>query len=165
MRVVMNNCVGAFRADAIALLSQMQSILSEWLAMPRALEQCPIRCRTWRAQLYEVAGHARAAGLHAYSSLSVRIGERLEPSFRSEDIPRSQIQLLLRWAQASLGYLRQGADCNSAVELVALLDVSQESRQGAEERAFLLRGLIEDHEREGQLGTRSEPDLRSVGRR
>jgi len=153
------------RADAIALLSRMQSSLSEWLAMPPALEPYPVSCRAWRSQLYEVACHARSAGLHAYSSLSVRIGEQLEPSFRSGDTPRSAVQLLLHWSHASLGYLRQNAAFKSAAELVDLLDMSYANHYGAEERACLLRNLIEDHESGAHRCAQSEPSLRCAGTR
>ena len=149
-------------ANAIARLSRMRSSLSEWLAMPPALEQCPASCWVWRAQLYEVACHARLAGLHAYSSLSLRIGEQLEPSFRSNDMPRCAVKLLLHWSHASLRYLRHASDFGSSAELVSLLDMAYANYYGAEERAFLLRNLIEDH---GQRCTRSEPSLRSAGTR
>ena len=78
--------------EAIALLSSMRSSLSEWLAMPPALEQYPLLCRVWRGQLYEAARRARSAGLHAYSSLSLRIGEQIEPSLRSSDLPRWAVE-------------------------------------------------------------------------
>jgi hypothetical protein len=152
------------KTEAIALLSSMQSSLSEWLAMPPALEQYPMPCRLWRAQLHEVACHARSAGLHAYSSLSLRIGEQLEPSFRSNDMPRCAVQLLLYWSHASLRYLRHTADFRSATELVGLLRMScSPNYYGAEERACLLRNLIEDHESDGQLGARSERSSRWAG--
>jgi len=165
MRLMTKGDPAEGKADAIALLSRMQLSLSEWLAMPHALEQYPGCCRSWRAQLHEVACHARSAGLHAYSSLSARIGEQLEPSFRSNDMPRSAIQLLLLWSRASLRFLRPGADFGSAAELVGLLDMLYANYYGAEERASLLRYLIEDHESDGQLGARSEPSLRSAGTR
>ena len=152
------------KTDSIALLSWMQLSLSEWLAMPPALEQYPVSCPVWRAQLYEVARRARSAGLHAYSSLSLRIGEQLEPSFRSNDMPRFAVELLLRWSHASLHYLRHTAESTSAAELVGLLSMSRSPNcYGAEERACLLRNLIEDHERDPLLGARPEPSLRSDG--
>ena len=157
-----NGAQAAGNADAIALLWRMQLSLSEWLATPHALEQCPAS-RLWRALLHEVARHARSVGLHAYSSLSVRIGEQLEPSFRSNDMPRSAIQLLLLWSRASLRYLRQGADFGSAAELVGLLGMLYANYCGAEERAFLLRNLIEDHESDGPPGARLERSSRSAG--
>jgi hypothetical protein len=164
MRMMTKGGPAEGKTDALALLSRMQSSLSEWLAMPPALEQYPVSCRVWRAQLYEVACHARSAGLHAYSSLSLRIGEQLEPSFRSNDMPRCAVQLLLHWSHASLRYLRHTADFRSATELVGLLRMScSPNYYGAEERACLLRNLIEDHERDAQRCARSEPSSRSAG--
>lgn len=163
MRMMTKSSPSAGKAHAIALLSRMQLSLSEWLAMHHAPEQYAMSCPAWRALLHEVAGHARSAGLHAYSSLSVRIGEQLEPSFRSNDMPRSAIQLLLLWSRASLRYFRQSADFRSAAELVGLLRISHANYYDAEERAFLLRSLLEDRESDGQLGGRSEASSRSAG--
>jgi hypothetical protein len=165
MRLMTKGAPTEGKTDAIALLSAMQSSLSEWLAMPPALEQYPVSCRVWGAQLYEVACHARSAGLHAYSSLSLRIGEQLEPSFRSNDMPRYAVELLLRWSHASLRYLRHTAEFRSAAELVGLLSMSRSPNYyGAEERACLLRNLIEDHESDAQLCARPEPRSRSGGK-
>jgi len=164
MRMMTKSDPAEGKADAIALLSRMQSSLSEWLAMPPALEQYAACCRVWRAQFYEVACHARSAGLHAYSSLSLRIGEQLEPSFRSNDMPRCAVQLLLHWSHASLRYLRHTADFRSAAELVGLLDMLYANYYGAEERACLLRNLIEDHESDAERCVRSERSSRSAGR-
>ncbi len=163
MRMMTKGGPAGGKAEAIALLSRMQSNLAEWLAMPPALEPHSGSCRAWRAQLYEVACHARSAGLHAYSSLSVRIGEQLEPSFRSDDTPRSAVQLLLRWSHASLRYLRQNSDFSSAAELVDLLGMSYTNHYGAEERACLLGNLIEDYESGAHRCAQSEPSLRSAG--
>jgi hypothetical protein len=163
MRMMTNGGPAEGKTDALALLSRMQSSLSEWLAMPPALEQYPVSCRVWRAQLYEVACHARSAGLHGYSSLSLRIGEQLEPLFRSDDMTRCAVQLLLRWSQASLRYLRHTADFRSAAELVGLLCMSCSNYYGTEERACLLRNLIEDNASDAQLCARPEPSLRSAG--
>lgn len=154
------------KTEAIALLSWMQSSLSEWLSMPPALEQYPVSCPVWRAQLYEAACRARSAGLHAYSSLSLRIGKQLEPSFRSNDLPRWAVELLLRWSHASLRYLRHTAEFRSAAELVGLLSMSRSpDYYGAEERACLLRNLIQDHESDSQRCARQavEPRSRSAG--
>jgi hypothetical protein len=165
MRLMTKGAPTEGKTDAIALLSAMQSSLSEWLAMPPALEQYPVSCRVWGAQLYEVACHARSAGLHAYSSLSLRIGEQLEPSFRSNDMPRYAVELLLRWSHASLRYLRHTAEFRSAAELVGLLSMSRSPNYyGAEERACLLRNLIEDHESDAQRCARPEPRSRSGGK-
>ena len=163
MRMMTKGGPAKWKADAIALLSQMQLSLSECLAMPHAREQYPVSCRAWRALLHEVTCHARSAGLVAYSSLSARIGEQLEPSFQSNDMPRSAVQLVLLWSRASLRYFRQSSDFKSAAELVGLLRISHANYYGAEERAFLLRSLIEDHESDGQIGARSEPSSRSAG--
>jgi hypothetical protein len=143
------------KAEAIALLSSMQSSLSEWLAMPPALEHYPVPYRLWRAQLYVVVGRSRSAGLHAHSSLSLRIGEQLEPSFRSNDLPRWAVELLLRWSDASLRYLRHTTEFRHAAELVSLLSMSRSpDYYGAEERACLLRNLIEEHESDAQRSAR-----------
>jgi hypothetical protein len=154
------------KTEAIALLSSMQSCLSEWLALPPALEQNPMPCRLWRAQLYAVAGHARSAGLHAHSSLSLRIGEQLEPSFRSHDLPRWAVELLLHWSRASLRYLRHTAELRHAAELVGLLSMSRSpDYYGVEERACLLRNLIDDQESDAQRSARkaAEPASRPAG--
>lgn len=163
MRMMTKCCPAEGKADSIALLSRMQSSLTQWLAMPPALVPYPVSCRAWCAQLHEVACHARSAGLHAYSSLSVRIGEQLEPSFRSDDTPRSAVQLLLRWLQASLRYLRQSADFRNAAELVGVLGMSYANHYGAEERACLLGNLIEDYESSAHRCTQSKPSLGSAG--
>ena len=152
------------KASATALLARMHSSLSEWLAMPPGLEQCAAPCRAWRAQLHEVACQARSAGLYGFSSLSVRIGEQLEPSFQSNDLPRSEIRLLWRWSHASLQYLRDDADLKSAVGLVGLLRLSYANYYGAKERALLLRNLIEDLESDGMRGARSESSSCYAGR-
>jgi hypothetical protein len=155
------------KTEAIALLSSMQSSLSEWIAAPPALEQYPVPCRLWRAQLYAVASHARSAGLHAHSSLSLRIGEQLEPSFRSNDLPRWAVELLLHWSRASLRYLRHAAEPRHAAELVGLLSMSRSpDYYGAEERACLLRNLIDDQESDAERTARKalEPGSRPAGR-
>jgi hypothetical protein len=155
MRTVRKSAPLDGKTEAIAALSRMQSSFSEWLAMPTALEQHPMPCRLWRAQLYVVAGHARSAGLHAHSSLSLRIGEQLEPWFRSNDLPRWAVDLLLRWSHASLRYLRRTAEFRHAAELVDLLSMSRSpDYYGAAERACLLRNLIEDHESDARRSAR-----------
>ena len=148
--------------EAIALLSSMQSSLSEWFAMPPALEQYPVSCRVWRAQLYEVVRRARSAGLHAYSSLSLRIAEQLEPSFRSHDLPRWAVELLWSWCQASLRYLQHTTEFRHAAELVDLLRTSPSPDcYGAEERACLLRYLIEDPGSDAQCSAQQAAAPRS----
>lgn len=152
--------------DAIALLSSMQSSLSEWLAMPPALEHYPVSCPVWRAQLHEVARRARSAGLHAYSSLTLRIGEQIEPSFRSNNLPRRAVKLLLSWSNASLRYLRHAAEFRHAAELVGLLRMSHSPDcYGVEERTCLLRNLIEDHESVAQCSAQqaAKPGSCSTG--
>jgi hypothetical protein len=154
------------KTEAIALLSSMQSSLSEWRAMPPALEQSRMPCRLWRAQLYVVARHARSAGLHAHSSLSIRIGEQLEPWFRSHELPGWAVELLLHWSRASLRYLGQTTEPGHAAELAGLLDMSRSPEcYGAEERASLLRNLIDDQESEAQLSPREAggPGSRAAG--
>jgi hypothetical protein len=155
------------KTEALALLSSMQSSLSGWLARPPALEQYPVPCRLWRAQLYAVAGCVRLAGLHAHSSLSLRIGEQLEPSFRSNDLPRWAVELLLHWSRASLRYLRHTAELSHAAELVGLLSMScSPDYYGAEERACLLRNLIDDQESDAQRSARQpvKPGPNPAGR-
>jgi hypothetical protein len=151
------------KAEAIVLLSSMQSSLSEWLDVPTALEQYLMPCRLWRAQLYVVAGHARSAGLHAHSSLSLRIGEQLEPLFRSHDLPRWGVELLLHWSRASMRYLRHTAEFRHAAELVDLLNMSRSpDYYDPEERAYLLRNLIDDQQSHAQRSARqaAEPGSR-----
>jgi hypothetical protein len=165
MRMTRRGAPPEGKIDAIALLLGMQSSLSEWLAIPPAHEQYPATSRGWRAQLYEVACRARSAGLHAYASLSLRIGEQLEPSFRSNDLPRWAVELLFRWSHASLRYLRDTAEFGSAAELVGLLSMSRApDYYGAEERACLLRNLIEDHEKDARRCARqaAKPGSRSA---
>lgn len=155
MRMIRESAPPDGKTEAIARLSSMQSSLSEWLAMPPALEQCPVSCRAWRSQLYEVARHTRSAGLHAYSSLSLRIGEQLEPLFRSDDLARWAVELLLRWSRSSLHYLRDTAELRHAAELVGLLSMPHlPDYYGAEERACLLRNLIDDQEGDTQRSAR-----------
>jgi len=166
MRMMRKSAPPEGRTEAIEPLLSMQSSLSEWLAMPPALEHYPVSCRVWRGQLYEVAGRARSAGLHAYSSLSLRIGEQLEPPFRSNDLPRWAVELLWRWSHASLRYLRHTAEFRHAAELVDLLCMSRSPYcYGAEERACLLRNLIEDHESDAQRSAQqaAAPGSRSAG--
>jgi len=154
------------KTEAIALLTSMQSSLSEWLVMPPTLEHYPVPCRLWREQLHVVAGRSRSAGLHAHSSLSLRIGEQLEPLFRSNDLPRWAVELLLRWSQVSLRYLRHTADFRHAAELVGLLSMSRSlDYYGAEERACLLRNLIDDHQSDAQHSARqtAAPGSRCAG--
>ena len=154
------------KTEAIALLSSMQSSLSECLATSPTLEQYPMPCRLWRAQLYAVAGHARSAGLHAHSSLSLRIGEQLEPSFQSHDLPRWAVELLLHWSRASLGYLRHITELRHSAELASLLSLSRSpDYYGAEERACLLRNLIDDRESDAQRSARQagKPGSRPAG--
>lgn len=145
MRMMNNSAPPEGRTEAIALLSSMKSSMSEWLTKPPAIDPCPASYRVRRAQLYEVVRVARSAGLHAYSSLSLRIGEQLEPSFQSNDLPRWAVERLLNWSQASLRYLRHAAEFRNAAELVCLLQMTPSPDcYGAEERACLLRYLIED---------------------
>jgi len=147
MRMTRKSARPEGKIEAIALLLGLQTGLSERLAMPLAHEPYRTSSRVWRAQLYEVARRARSAGLDAYASLSLRIGEQLEPSFRSNDLPRWAVELLLRWSHASLRYLRHTTEFKSAAELVGLLSMARSpDYYGAEERAGLLRNLIEDHE-------------------
>jgi hypothetical protein len=167
MRMMRKSAPPDGKTEAIAVRSSMQSSLSEWLAMPPALEQHPVSCRLWRAQLYVVAGRARSAGLHAHSSLSLRIGEQLEPSFRSNDLPRWAVELVLNWSRASLRYLRHTTELRHAAELVGLLSMSRSpDYYGAEERACLLRNLIDDQESDAQRSARqaTEPGSRPAGR-
>jgi hypothetical protein len=123
-------------------------------------------CRLWRAQLYVVARHARSAGLHAHSSLSIRIGEQLEPWFRSHELPRWAVGLLLHWSRASLRYLGQATEPGHAAELAGLLTMPRSPDcYGAEERACLLRNLIDDQESEARRSAREagEPGSRAAG--
>ena len=131
------------RGNRTAVLDAVE--LERMACHASALEQYPLLCRVWRGQLYEAARRARSAGLHAYSSLSLRIGEQIKPSLRSSDLPRWAVELLLSWCQASLRYLRHTAEFGHATELVDLLRMSP-SRDcyGAEERACLLHYLVAD---------------------
>lgn len=155
MRMMRKGASPDAKPEAIAILSSMQSCLSGWLAMPPTLEKCPVECRLWRAQLYAVAGCSRSAGLHAHSLLSLRIGEQLEPSFRSNDLPRWAVALMLHWTRASLRYLRHTSELRHAAELVGLLSMSRSpDYYGAEERSCLLRNLIDDKESDAQRSVR-----------
>jgi hypothetical protein len=165
MRVTRKSAPPEGKIEAIALLSGMQTTLSEWLAMPPAQEHNPASSRVWRIQLHAVARRARSAGLHAYSSVSLRIGEQLEPSFRSNDLPRWAVELLLRWSDASLHYLRHTAAFKSAAELVGLLSTSRSLPYcSADERAYLMRYLMEDLETVGRRCAQqaSTPGYRST---
>jgi hypothetical protein len=91
-----------------------------------------------------VAQSARAAGLLSYASLSVRIGEQLEPLFQSNSLPRSALNLLWQWSMCSLRYLDFASDRDHAGDLVALLQSSSPGHYGIEEQAELIQGLIDD---------------------
>jgi hypothetical protein len=152
------------KTAVLVLLSSMQSSVSEWLQVPAALEPYPMPCRVWRKQVHEVARHARAAAWPAYSSLTLRIAEPLEPAFRSNDLPRWAVDLLFCWSRASVRYLGQGPAVEHATELVGLLSMPQlPDHYGAQERAFLLRDLIEDHESDARRSAQQVPRPCSAG--
>jgi hypothetical protein len=147
MRLMRENARPAGKTEAIVVLSRMQSSLRAWLLHSPASEPSTVSYPLWRAQLYEVACCTRSAGLHAHASLSLRIGERLEPSFRSNDLPRSAVELLLCWCRYSLHYVRDTHDFRNAHELVGLLSLSHSLKlHCAKERAYLLCNLLADHE-------------------
>jgi hypothetical protein len=165
MRMTRKSAPPEGKIEAIELLLGLQTSSSEWLATRPAHEQYPASGRVWRAQLYAVARSTRSAGLDAFSSLTLRIGEQLEPSFRSNDLPQWAVELLFRWSHASLHYLLHPVDFRSAGELVGLLSMSRSPDcYGAEERAYLLRNLIEEHVKDARCcaGQAAKSGLRSA---
>lgn len=167
MRMMRQYAPSDAKTEAISVLSSMQSSLSQWLAAPPSLEHHPVSCQEWRAQLYEVARQVRSAGLHAHSSLSLRIGEQLEPEFRSNELPHWAVELLLCWSSASLRYLRDTAESGHAAQLVALLSMSHfPDHYGAKERTCLLQNLIDDRERDARRSARqtAEPGSPATGK-
>ena len=89
-----------------------------------------------------------------------------EPSFQSHDLPRWAVELLLHWSRASLGYLRHITELRHSAELASLLSLSRSpDYYGAEERACLLRNLIDDRESDAQRSARQagKPGSRPAG--
>jgi hypothetical protein len=152
---------GRLTCEIEALLSAIQSRTSAWLAAPPTVDPSIEECRLWRARLHRIAISARSSGLLAYSSLSLRIAEQLEPLFRSDSLPRWAVELLCLWSRASLGYLQPGVELRHADALVGLLRMPRSPGcYGAQERARLMRDLIEDREQLTQRSQAEEPPAR-----
>jgi diguanylate cyclase (GGDEF)-like protein len=95
-----------------------------------------------RSAIQELAGSARAAGLNAYCSISLRIAERTEPICRAGCLPRRKLALLQEWLALSVRHLADLTDVGCAVALVMHLDDPRwECPLYPAEREVLLRAL------------------------
>lgn len=92
--------------------------------------------------LQRLARAARVAGLSTYSSVVLRIGERLQPAVGCGELTAPQSAFLRRWARLSLRYLQAHEDFRHAAALIDMLAIEPVSELSAEERIELLRGLL-----------------------
>ncbi len=101
-----------------------------------------IDVRATLSELQSVARAARLAALATYSSLVLRVCERLAPAERSGEFSEAQAHFLRRWARTSLRYLEARDDFRHAAALVDMLADGSMSELVTDERIELLRGLL-----------------------
>lgn len=108
------------------------------------IESTPKVGESVQAQLTRIVCLARAAGLHSYSSLTLRIVEHLEPNLRMGLLVPRDMTLLTSWASASAGYLNARDHRHHAEALIDLLAERFARRSGTAECRYLLRGLLQE---------------------
>ncbi len=100
--------------------------------------------RLVRARLHRLARAARASGLLSFSSVVLRLGERLEPCLRAGQIGARDRALVRRFTVQCSRYLEDPADVRAAAAMVEALASGPMPAADRAERAQLLQGALED---------------------
>jgi len=100
--------------------------------------------RAVRAELHRLARAARASGLLSFSSVVLRLAERLEPCLRVGQIGPRDRALVRRLAVQCSRYLEDPTDVRAAAGMVEALASGPMSAPDRSERAQLLQGALED---------------------
>ena len=104
--------------------------------------ECQVRdARAVRAELHRLVRAARASGLVSFSSVVLRLAERLEPCLRAGQIGPRDRALVRRMAVQCNRYLEDPTDVRAAAGMVEALASGSMS---AAERAQLLQGALEE---------------------
>ena len=100
--------------------------------------------RRARAQLHRLARAARASGLLSFSSVVLRLAERLEPCLRAGQIGAHDRALVRRLTVQCSRYLEDPADVRAAAAMVEALASGPMPAADRAERAQLLQGALEE---------------------
>lgn len=100
--------------------------------------------RAARSQLHRLARAARASGLLSFSSVVLRLAERLEPCLRVGQIAPRDRALVRRLAVQCSRYLQDPADVRAAAAMVEALASGPMPVADRAERAYLLQGALEE---------------------
>ncbi len=104
--------------------------------------ECQVRdARAVRAELHRLVRAARASGPVSFSSVVLRLAERLEPCLRAGQIGPRDRALVRRMAVQCNRYLEDPTDVRAAAGMVEALASGSMS---AAERAQLLQGALEE---------------------
>ena len=107
--------------------------------------ECQVRdARAVRAELHRLVRAARASGLVSFSSVVLRLAERLEPCLRAGQTGPRDRALVRRLAVQCNRYLEDPTDVRAAAGMVEALASGSTSAADRAERAQLLQGALEE---------------------
>jgi hypothetical protein len=124
-------------------LRELRARVRFWCIAPEERLPSGYEARSLERTLRQIALTARAVGWNGYASICLRVLERLEPAFRSGAVPRSSLEHLWCWTDASIQYLENPAEFARALDLTDLLAASHGEGGCSEiERHVLLSELL-----------------------
>ena len=100
--------------------------------------------RAARRKLQHLARAARACGLSSFSSIVLRLAERLEPCLRAGDVAPRDCDLLRRVAMYGGNYLDDPTDARAAAAMVDALATAPMPAADQSERSHLLQCALEE---------------------
>ena len=100
--------------------------------------------RVIRSDLRRLVLRARVSGMMGFSSVVVRLAERLEPALRAGELGPQDAARLKLWQRIAQRYLHEPLVVSIATEMVAMLDVGWAFRMSDPEKSHLWNSLIED---------------------
>jgi diguanylate cyclase (GGDEF)-like protein len=107
--------------------------------------ECLVRdARAIRAELHRLVRAARASGLLSFSSVVLRLAERLEPCLRAGQVGQRDRALVRRLAGQCSRYLEDPTDVRAAAGMVEALASGPMGAADRVERAQLLQGALEE---------------------
>lgn len=132
------------RTEARQILSTVVRELSAQRAHASLPRAGSVDARRVRSDLHRLARATRAMGLVSFSSIVMRLLERLEPCLRAGELGRAQAEALLRQAEQCQGYLDDPTDVTAAAAMVDALAAEPSPAAGRWERIHLLQAVIEE---------------------